>query len=88
MSHIAAHKFVGFNTVYKDEKAFALPNVKKLKDYTTGIASWIAKGQQRCPFQRLPASSELHRQEASAVPGSASGSGAANPRSPTTCTCS
>ncbi|WP_220381275.1 hypothetical protein, partial [Klebsiella pneumoniae] len=35
LSHIAAHKFVGFNTVYKDEKAFALPNVKKLKDYTT-----------------------------------------------------
>ncbi|MGP0745450.1 hypothetical protein ACAG08_26530, partial [Escherichia coli] len=34
LSHIAAHKFVGFNTVDKDEKAFALPNVKKLKDYT------------------------------------------------------
>ncbi|SBN18621.1 conserved hypothetical protein [Klebsiella variicola] len=35
LSHIAAHKLVGFITVYKDEKAFALPNVKKLKDYTT-----------------------------------------------------
>jgi hypothetical protein len=35
LSHIAAHKNGALFSVYKDEKAFALPNVKKFKDYTT-----------------------------------------------------
>ncbi len=48
----------------------------------------MQKGNLTLPFSALPASSELHRREASAVPGSASGSGAANPRAAPRRTCS